>query len=277
MDLNSILIAVGVLGVLAIIFAIILGFASNVFHVPVDERVEAVRNELPGANCGACGFPGCDGLANAIIYDGAPLSACPVGGADLTERLSALLGANASAADKKVAYVKCQGTTELAKDKFEYIGIPDCRADQALQGGHKSCAYGCLGCGTCVEQCQFDALHIIDGIAKVDKEKCTACEMCIAVCPRNLIELISYEQEVAVLCNSLDKGKDVRPSCDVGCIACKICERNCPVDAITVTNNLAYIDEDICINCGMCIVKCPQNSIKDFEGAFDIKKDLVHN
>lgn len=272
MDIQNILLAVGVLGVLAILFAILLGFASKVFYVPVDERIEEVRNELPGANCGACGFPGCDGLASAIINDGASLSSCPVGGADLTDRLSALLGANASAADKKVAVVKCQGNEDVSKNKFKYTGIKDCRADAALQGGHKMCSYGCLGCGTCVEQCQFDALHIVNGVAVVDKEKCTACEMCMSVCPRNLIELISYDQEVCVLCSSKDIGKVVRGNCSIGCIACKICERNCPVDAISIIDNNAIIDEEICINCGMCIVKCPQNTIQDFEGAFAVKK-----
>ncbi|MDL2310831.1 RnfABCDGE type electron transport complex subunit B [Peptostreptococcaceae bacterium OttesenSCG-928-C18] len=269
--MNSILIALAVLGGLGILFAIILYIASRFFYVPVDERIEAVRNELPGANCGACGFPGCDGLAGAIINDGASLSACPVGGADLTERLAELLGRVANSASKNVAIVKCKGNTEYSKDKFEYTGIQDCRVNQSLQGGSKCCSYGCLGCGTCVDVCQFDSIHIIDGVAVVDKEKCTACEMCIDICPRDLIELTPYDQEVAVLCSSLDKGKDVRGNCKVGCIACKICERECPVDAITVTNNLAYIDSEECIDCGMCVVKCPQNTIEDADKVFVAK------
>lgn len=268
MDINTILTPVGVLGILAILFAILLGFASKVFHVPVDERIEAVRDELPGANCGACGFPGCDGLAAAIINDGASLSACPVGGEDLTSRLSTLLGMDADAADKKVAVVRCNGTKTNAKNKFEYEGIRDCRANAALQGGSKLCSKGCLGCGTCVDVCQFDAIHIVNGVAVVDREKCTACEMCINICPREIIDLVSYDQEVNVLCSSLDKGKEVRGNCSVGCIACKICERNCPVDAITISNNLAYIDEETCINCGMCVVKCPQDTIADYDGIF---------
>lgn len=266
MDINTILIPVGVLGALGILFAVILSFASRVFFVPVDERIEAVRNELPGANCGACGFPGCDGLAGAIINNGASLSSCPVGGADLTERLSALLGLNAIAAEKKVVVVKCQGSLTHSKEKYEYSGINDCRAENALQGGHKACSAGCLGCGTCVEQCQFDALHMVNGVALVDRDKCTACELCIPVCPKNLIELVPYSQEVDVLCSSYDSAKVVRENCSIGCIACKICERNCPVDAIVVNNNLARIDYDICINCGMCVVKCPTSTIKDFYG-----------
>lgn len=266
--MSIIIIPIVTLGILAILFAVLLGFASKVFHVPVDERIEAVRNELPGANCGACGFPGCDGLASAIINEGASLSACPVGGEDLTVRLSELLGVNAAAADKKVAIVKCSGTTDKAKNKFEYNGIRDCRANAALQGGSKSCSKGCLGCGTCVDVCQFDAIHIVNGIAVVDKEKCTACEMCINICPREIIDLVSYDQEVTVLCSSNDKGKEVRGNCSVGCIACRICERNCPVDAIKVTNNLAEIDEELCINCGMCVVKCPQDTIADYDRMF---------
>ncbi len=272
MNINSMLMALAVLGGLGILFAIILAIASKFFYVPVDERIEAVRNELPGANCGACGFPGCDGLAASIINDNASLSACPVGGAELTERLSELLGRVGNAADKKVAVVKCKGTKENAKDKFEYNGIMDCRANAAMQGGSKVCPAGCLGCGTCVDVCQFDAIHVIDGVAVVDKEKCTACEMCITICPRNLIELTPYDQEVAILCSNHEKGKDVRQSCKVGCIACRICEKNCPVDAITMSNNLAYINSEECINCGMCIIKCPQDTIEDYDGAFAIKK-----
>lgn len=233
-----IIIAVVLLGGLGIIFAIILSFASRVFHVKVDRRITAVREALPGANCGACGFPGCDGLAAAIINDGAPITSCPVGGAPLAARLAEMLGAEAGDAIKEVVVVRCQGNDIYSKDKFEYTGIRDCRANHALQGGSKVCAYGCLGCGSCVDVCAFDSMHIINGVAVVDEDKCTACKKCISACPRELIILKPYEQEVVVKCMSKDKGKDVRQACSVGCISCGICVKQCP-DGFEITNNLS--------------------------------------
>ena len=265
MDINQILIAVGSLGAVAIVFAVLLGFASKVFHVPVDPKVQEVRAALPGANCGACGFPGCDGLADAIANGSASINACPVGGSEVAGHLAEIMGQVANETSKQVAVVRCAGDKTLAEDKFKYVGIRDCRADQALQNGHKKCPFGCLGCGTCVDVCQFDAIHIVNGVAKVDKEKCTACEMCIKICPRDLITLMPYDKQTEVLCSTTDKGKDVRGYCKVGCIGCKICEKNCPEEAITVEKFLAHIDHDKCIDCGICIEKCPQNSIRDYE------------
>lgn len=265
MDIKLILIAVGSLGVVAIVFAVLLGFASKVFQVPVDQKVQDVRAALPGANCGACGYPGCDGLANAIVNEGASIASCPVGGADLVERLAEIMGQVANTSSKQVAVVRCAGDKCLAEDKFEYKGIRDCRADNALQGGHKKCPKGCLGCGTCVDVCQFDAIHVVNGVAKVDRDKCTACELCIKICPRDLISLMPYDNQTEVRCSTTDKGKDVRGYCKVGCIGCKICEKNCPVQAITVDKFLAHIDKEKCVDCGLCIKKCPQHTIRDYE------------
>ena len=263
--MNPILLAVIVVAVIGLILGLLLAIASVVMAVPVDEKAAAIEEVLPGANCGACGFPGCDGLADVIANGSASINACPVGGSEVAGHLAEIMGQVANETSKQVAVVRCAGDKTLAEDKFKYVGIRDCRADQALQNGHKKCPFGCLGCGTCVDVCQFDAIHIINGVAKVDKDKCTACEMCIKICPRDLITLMPYDKQTEVLCSTTDKGKDVRGYCKVGCIGCKICEKNCPEEAITVEKFLAHIDHDKCIDCGICIEKCPQNSIRDYE------------
>lgn len=261
--MNPILLAVILLGLLGIVFALILSFASRVFHVKVDRRISEVREALPGANCGACGFPGCDGLAAAIINDGAPITACPVGGPPLHARLAQMLGADAGESIREVAVVRCQGKEAYSKDKFKYTGIRDCRANHALQGGSKVCSYGCLGCGSCVDVCAFDAIHIIDGVAIVDEDKCTACKKCISECPRELIVLKPYDQEVIVKCMNKDKGKFVRQACSVGCIACGICVKQCP-DGFKLENNLSVfmpsddLDPD---QVQAAIDKCPTKCI----------------
>ena len=250
-----------VLGGLGLLFGVLLSVASNVFAVEVDPKVEAVRSALPGANCGACGFPGCDGLAKAITEGRAPVTACPVGGAPVAEAVAEIMGVNAANVDRNVATVLCQGDCEKAKEKFVYEGIQDCRAENIVQGGSKACSYGCLGCGTCKDVCDFDAIEMIDGIAVIDKDKCTACMKCIEVCPKSIIELVPYDNEYIVKCKSKDTGKEVRGKCTVGCIGCQICVKNCPEDAFTFENNLAKINYEKCINCGICAEKCPTKAI----------------
>lgn len=250
-----------VLGGLGLAFGVLLSVASNVFHVAVDPKVEEVRNALPGANCGACGFPGCDGLAKAIAEGRAPVNGCPVGGKPVAEKLAEIMGTNAGEVNKNVATVLCQGDCNKAKLKYKYEGIKDCRAENILQGGSKACSYGCLGCGTCKDVCQFDAIEIIDGVAFIDKDKCTACMKCIEVCPKAIIELVPYNKEYVVKCKSKDTGKEVRQKCSIGCIGCQICVKNCPVNAFSFEDNLAKINYDICINCGICEQKCPTKAI----------------
>jgi heterodisulfide reductase subunit A-like polyferredoxin len=161
-----------------------------------------------------------------------------------------------------VAFVKCAGTCEKANTDYEYSGIEDCAAMAFVPaGGPKSCNYGCLGFGSCVKACPFDAVHIVDGIAKVDPEACKACGKCVAACPKHLIELVPYEAAHLVQCSSKDKGKDVMKACSVGCIACHLCEKNCPSDAVHVVDNIAYIDQTKCTGCGICAEKCPKKII----------------
>lgn len=261
--MGEIIIATSVLGGISIIIGVLLGIAGEKLQVEVDEKELQVRELLPGNNCGGCGYPGCDGLAKAIASGEAAADSCPVGGITVANKISEVMGVALEEKEKQVAFVKCGGTCDKAKKKYNYYGIKDCtKAVIAPGGGDKACSYGCLGYGSCVRNCLFDAIHVIDGIAVVDKEKCVACGKCVKACPNNLIEMIPYSAEYKVQCFSKDKGKDVKLVCDAGCIGCKLCTRVCESDAITVENNLAKIDYDKCINCGKCAEKCPVKIIK---------------
>lgn len=262
MSITGIIIAAVIVGGTGLFIGVFLGLSGKKFAVAIDEREEAVLEALPGNNCGACGYPGCSGLAAAIVAGEAEVGACPVGGAPVAERVGAIMGVSAGEQEHQVAFVKCGGTCEQAKEQYEYFGVKDCVMASMMQdGGPKGCSYGCLGFGTCVKACPFDAIHVKEGIAAVDKEKCRACKKCVAVCPKQLIEMVPYDQEYLVQCNSHDKGKMVRDVCQVGCIGCRICEKNCEVNAVTVTDNLAHIDPDKCVHCGICAEKCPRKII----------------
>lgn len=261
---SDILMPVLVLGGLGVAFAALLSYASKVFHVQVDRKVEEVRSVLPGANCGACGFPGCDGLAKAIALDGASVNSCPIGGAAVAKKLAEIMGQEAGEMGRQVAVVLCQGDCNRANDKYEYIGISDCRAIAALQGGNKSCSYGCLGGGSCLSVCKFGAIKMENGLAVIDREKCTGCKQCVNICPKMIIEMVPYEQENVVKCKSKDSGKVVRGNCKVGCIGCKICEKQYP-EGFKVENFLAKaiydpkdVDQEKLMN---AINKCPQKCI----------------
>lgn len=262
MDITSVLIAAGVVGVIGILAGILLGFASEKFKVEVDEKEIKVRELLPGNNCGGCGFPGCDGLAAAIAKGEAKPNGCPVGGEEVAKQIALVVGGDADAT-KMVAHVMCAGNCEKAKDAYQYVGPKDCKmASNTPGGGPKACSKGCMGFGSCKAVCQFDAITIVDGIAVIDKDKCKACGMCIAECPRHIISMIPYEAGAVVECNSNDFGKDVKAVCNAGCIGCGICQKNCPAEAITVENHLAKVDYEKCTGCGTCKEKCPVKIIK---------------
>lgn len=270
MDINSILVAGGSLGAMGLLFGAGLAYASQKFAVEVDPRVIAIREVVPGANCGGCGFPGCDGFANAVVAGNAPVNGCPVGGAECAAKVAEIMGLNAGDSVKMVARVLCNGTTENCGNKYVYDGITDCRAANIPLGGPKGCTYGCMGLGTCERVCPFDAIHVNEfGVAVVDKEKCTACGKCIEACPKGVIGYVPYDQNVVVDCNNKEKGAHVKKTCNVSCIACGICERSCPFDAIHVEGNLAKIDYTKCTNCMICAEKCPTKAIY---ANFDLKK-----
>lgn len=263
MSVMGIVVAAAVVGIVGLVIGVLLGVASEKFKVEVDEKEILVRNELPGNNCGGCGYAGCDGLAKAIAAGKAAVNACPVGGAAVGEKIAAIMGVEAGGSEKQVAFVKCKGTCDKTNMQYRYYGIDDCRKVSVVPGaGEKACAYGCMGYGTCVKACQFDAIHIVDGVAVVDKEKCVACGKCVAACPNHLIELVPYKAQHLVQCSSHDKGKDVKAKCESGCIGCTLCTKQCEAGAIHMENNLAVIDYSLCTNCGKCAAKCPAKVIQ---------------
>lgn len=244
------------------IIGIFLGIAGKKFEVEVDEREQQVRDLLPGNNCGACGFAGCDNCAQAIAQGKASPSACPVANSKLHEQIAEVMGTKVEETERLTAFVKCAGTCDKTKVKYNYYGIADCKEAAMAPGkGPKQCNYGCTGFGSCVKVCQFDAIHVVDGVAVVDKEKCTSCGLCIKECPNHLIELVPYATGHFVRCSSNDKGKDVKDGCSIGCIGCMMCTKVCESDAIHVENNLARIDYSRCTNCGNCAAKCPTKVI----------------
>ncbi|HIT88600.1 MAG TPA: Fe-S cluster domain-containing protein [Candidatus Coprocola pullicola] len=250
------------IGGLGVVLGAGLGYAGKLFAVEEDPKLGEVLEALPGANCGGCGFPGCSGCASAIVAGTAPVNACPVGGAAVAEKIGAIMGIEASTSEPTAAFVKCKGTCGVAKEKYTYFGLDDCvMAMQLAGGGSKSCTYGCLGLGSCKKACGFGAIEIIDGVAVVDKDKCVSCGKCVSTCPKHIIELLPAKKKVKVECSSKDNGKGVMAVCSAGCIACKICEKNCPFDAIHVVDNLAVIDYDKCKACGICANKCPKGVI----------------
>ncbi len=247
------------IGGLGVVFGAALGYASIIFHVDEDPKLGAVLEALPGANCGGCGFPGCGGCASAIVAGKAPVNACPVGGAPVAAKIGAIMGIEATESEPVAAFVKCKGTCTAAKEKYDYSGIQDCvMASQLAGAGSKSCTYGCLGLGSCKKACAFGAIEIVDGVAVINAEKCVACGKCVSTCPKHIIELLPVKKKVKVQCSSKDMGKVVNQNCSVGCIACKICEKNCPFDAIHVIDNIAVIDYTKCKACGICANKCPK-------------------
>ncbi len=260
--LHGILVATAIVGIVGLIVGLFLGIAAISFKVEVDEREEAILEALPGNNCGGCGYAGCSGLAAAIVKGEAPVNACPVGGEAVGNTIAAIMGVEAEAGNRQVAFVHCKGDCNKAKTDYEYFGVKDCSMVGFVPGGGpKSCNYGCLGYGNCVKACPFDAIHIVDGVAVVDKEACKACGKCVAACPKNLISLVPYDAKHIVACSSKDKGPVAMKACDVACIGCGLCKKNCPNDAITVVDFHAVIDQEKCTKCGKCAEVCPKKCI----------------
>ncbi len=259
---QGILIATLLTGCVGLFVGVFLGIAGIKFKVESDPKEEAVLGALPGNNCGGCGYAGCSGLASAIAKGEAPVNGCPVGGESVAGVIASIMGVEAGETVRKTAFVKCQGDCDKAHTDYDYTGVKDCAMLSFVPGGGpKSCNYGCLGYGNCVKACAFDAIHVVNGIAYVDKDACKACGKCVAVCPKGLIELVPYDSKIKVSCNSAEKGPVAMKACDTACIGCGLCARNCPAGAVTVNNNLASIDYDKCTGCGTCVEKCPKKAI----------------
>ena len=242
--------------------AIMLAFASKVMAVETDERVGLVRELLPGANCGACGFAGCDAYADAVINDDAKTNLCTVGGAKVASEISEFLGVETELVEAQVAVVCCRGDSSAMQNRMEYSGIETCTAVKQLFGGQNSCVYGCLGFGDCSRVCPEDAICIEDGLARVDRRKCIGCGLCAAACPNKIIVMDSSLESAAVLCKNTERGAATRRKCSTGCIACTLCVRECPEDAITMENNLAVVDQSKCTSCGKCYEVCVPKCIR---------------
>ena len=252
------------LGCIVMIAAIALGFAAKKFAVEVDPRELAIIESLPGANCGACGFPGCAGYAKALVAGTIDLNQCPPGGADVVAKLARIMGVEASAAAREIAVVLCQGDNRKAQVKYHYLGLEDCTAAQRIADGPKTCSGGCLGLGSCERACPFDAIEMtVDGLAVISREKCTGCRKCVAVCPRKVIRMTPFEATVHVLCNSHDKGAVVRKYCQVGCIGCHICQKTVP-EAYKIEDFLAAVVYEHDIKATEALPKCPTQCIRDF-------------
>ncbi|MCL1857791.1 MAG: RnfABCDGE type electron transport complex subunit B [Oscillospiraceae bacterium] len=247
--------------VLGLGFGLILAYAGKIFAAEQDERIEMIADILPSANCGGCGYAGCTALAEAIVSGDAQTNACPVGGTETGTKIAEVMGEQALDSIRYRAQVMCSGTNDFAREKYEYDGIPDCISANRLAGGSKACPNGCLGLGTCVKNCKFNAIKIINGVAAVDYEQCTACGACVAACPKMIIKFIPFEATHWVGCMSVDKGAVTRKNCTVGCIACRLCEKKCPVGAIKITDFVATIDYEKCTSCGDCEKSCPRRVI----------------
>ena len=262
MDLNGILISASVVAGCGLLISVFLSIFAKRFAVAVNEKEEAILRALPGNNCGGCGYPGCSGLAAAIVKGEAEVSGCPVGGKTVADNIASIMGVEAKEVVRKVAFVKCNGTCEVAQEDYEYTGPKDCRSAAMVPGrGSKSCNYGCLGFGSCQKVCDNDAISIVSGIAVIDPEKCGSCGKCIKACPMGIIELVPYDANVRVACSSKDKGNITTKACKAGCVGCGLCVRSCQYGAVTVENNLAHIDYDKCVRCGACAEKCPKKII----------------
>ena len=268
--MSFILSAVIVLGCIALVAAVILYVCSKRFAVKEDPRIAQVTEVLPGANCGGCGFPGCSGMADALVKgaDAGSLEGliCPVGGADVMGKVADLLGMAIANSDPMVAVVRCNGTCELRPRIASYDGLKTCTAMNACGAGETGCGFGCLGCGDCVGACQFDAIRINPetGLPEVDEEKCTACGACTKACPRNIIELRKKGpkgRRIFVSCVNKDKGAVAMKACKSACIGCGKCQKECKFEAITIENNLSYIDFTKCRMCKKCVDACPTKAI----------------
>ena len=269
--LKNTLIALAVVGVSGVLFGYLLSLASKFFAVKIDERVQKIRSCLPGANCGGCGYAGCDAYA-AAVNEGAPVNLCNAGGQPVADQIAEITGRAAGKVEEKKAFVYCSGGGS-GKFRYEFFGMESCIPASRVDGGPHVCSFACVGLGSCVKVCRFHAISIKNGVAVVDHDVCTGCGACVAECPKGIIGLVPVSQNVAVPCRSHMKGADTMKSCDLGCIGCKKCEKTCEHGAITVTDALASIDYEKCVSCGKCLEVCPRHLIRSIFGSPFVREE----
>jgi|YelNatPaOPRAMG01_1025707.scaffolds.fasta_scaffold00426_24 Na+-translocating ferredoxin:NAD+ oxidoreductase RNF subunit RnfB len=252
-----------VLGGIGFLFGAGLAIAGERFKVEIDPRVSEILSVLPGGNCGACGYTGCEACATAIVEGRAPITACVVGGEKVAKEIARIMGVNEEISlVKQVSFLKCQGGKGIAQEKFIYKGVETCKAANLVQGGYKGCPTGCLGYGDCVRACPFDAIHMgDDGLPKIDVDKCTGCGLCVKACPRGILTLLPVNIPLLLGCKSELPGPDARKVCSHACIGCGICERVCPKGAIKMDGRFPVINYDLCDGCGICVEKCPTKAL----------------
>ena len=249
------------LAVIALILGACLAVASIIFKVEKDDRIPEITEALPGANCGGCGYAGCTDYATAIVEKGEEVNLCAAGGAASCAAIAAIMGIEAKAAEPVKAVVMCRGNCDSVRIKFDYKGIEECSAATLVSGGYTGCSYACLGFGSCASKCTNNAITMENGVAVVNPDLCGGCGACVRACPRNVLKLVPVSAQVFATCSTKDKGAIVRKNCSVGCISCKICEKNCEQSAISVTDGTPVIDYSKCTACGVCADKCPQKCI----------------
>ena len=243
-------------------FGVLLALAAKKFAVARDERVERIQAILPGANCGGCGYVGCEGFARALVAGKVDAGLCSPMGGEAALRMAEILGREVTEKTRQVAFVGCEGGSRV-RPRVDYRGVRSCAALVLLTENLRECRYGCIGLGTCVEACHFDAIAMVDGCAVVDDSRCTGCGACVKACPKRIISLVPRPKKVRVACSSHYVSKDVKAVCGVGCIACAICVKSCPVECIEIRADLAALDHEKCINCGICAALCPTGTIVD--------------
>ncbi len=259
----NIVIAFLVVGAIALIMGVLLAVICHFFSVPEDPTQKQIRACLPGINCGACGYKGCDDYSIALAGGGVAPNLCIPGAQAVADEIGAILGVEAvEPVHDMVAFVACNGHCGATDKKATYEGLRTCAAASMLYGGDGSCTYGCLGFGDCAMACPADAICSIDGIAHVDTTRCLGCGLCTTICPKSIIHMVPQNAAATVMCSNKDKGADARKACKNACIGCKKCEKTCPHGAITVVNNLAVIDYDKCTGCGACVECCPTGCLK---------------
>ena len=263
MNTSLIISAVIIVSVIGAIAALVLAIASKIFAVPVDEKAEKIRECLPGANCGACGFSGCDGYAAALSKgETTNVALCNPGGNDAAKAIAEITGLEAKEVTPMAAVVLCQGHNVNAAQKLNYQGVMSCKMASQVYGGPKECIYGCIGYGDCLNACEYEAISICNGIARINPARCRACKKCVNTCPKGLIEMMPLNvAKAAVLCKNHDKGAKTRKECTAGCIGCMKCVKSCEKGAISIDRFCAKVDEEKCIGCGDCHAQCPVGAI----------------
>lgn len=259
--MTQILLAVAIIGATGLIGGTLLSVISALCDTgEKNERLAEIREALPGANCGACGFAGCDSYAEAVDNGTAEPGLCAPGGADTAARLSEVLGVTVETRPM-TARVLCDGCTDHVDVKYQYVGMSSCAAAAMLDGGPSACHFGCIGFGDCVTACDFNAIRVENGVAAVDPEACTGCGSCAKACPKQLIQMVPKQKAAVIPCRNHQKGAAARKICKTACIGCSACVRACQSGAITVDRFLATVDPEKCTACGACITACPQKII----------------